>query len=228
MLTILRMMFVLANEYRPSKTPSRDQAKFLKQDRIAVPPATYAETPRQAPKEVKSASQLSTCIACGEGCAEADAIRVPCEHVYCPTCLRTLFMQSIRDHAFNPPVCCYEEIDYQLIAPKMSAADRSAFEDARLERSSKNKTYCSNPRCSKFISQDKIRNPDYATCECGSQTCLHCKAPRHAGDCEKDETLQATLDTADAEQWQRCPRCRTMVELTDGCDHIKYVELPYP
>ncbi|CAJ2511441.1 Uu.00g070660.m01.CDS01 [Anthostomella pinea] len=44
--------------------------------------------------------------------------------------------------------------------------------------------------------------------------------PAHAGDCPQDGALQAVLDVAREERWQRCYKCFTMIELNMGCFHM--------
>eukprot|EP00747_Dinoflagellata_sp_TGD_P022995 gnl/TRDRNA2_/TRDRNA2_129475_c0_seq1.p1 gnl/TRDRNA2_/TRDRNA2_129475_c0~~gnl/TRDRNA2_/TRDRNA2_129475_c0_seq1.p1 ORF type:complete len:177 (-),score=0.60 gnl/TRDRNA2_/TRDRNA2_129475_c0_seq1:125-655(-) len=62
-----------------------------------------------------------------------------------------------------------------------------------------------------------------------TQVCIRCKAPWHAGiTCQE---FQKAIDVGAAELarvasnlgWRLCPRCRTFVELTQGCNHITCV-----
>jgi hypothetical protein len=84
------------------------------------------------------------------------------------------------------------------------------------------RVYCSDVQCGKFIPLEHIQD-GVAVCpdqECRAQTCDVCRGPGHLGDCPHDEALQATLAFAAENRWRRCGRCRTMVELTLGCNHM--------
>lgn len=49
----------------------------------------------------------------------------------------------------------------------------------------------------------------------------HCaKNEYHRNDCPSDPALQATLSLATNQGWQRCYKCKAMVELDLGCYHM--------
>ncbi|CAK1357497.1 unnamed protein product [Cercospora beticola] len=86
--------------------------------------------------------------------------------------------------------------------------------------STKNRTYCHDPACATFMPQESIIS-DVATCpQCRKTTCSICKSPSHSGDCPEDEALNQLINTAESRQWQRCYQCKSMVELTQGCNHM--------
>jgi E3 ubiquitin-protein ligase RNF144 len=61
-----------------------------------------------------------------------------------------------------------------------------------------------------------------AICQsCREETCTMCKNPKHKGLCAEDPIVQMLMDVAGKMRWQRCPRCRTMVELLMGCYHMR-------
>jgi hypothetical protein len=96
------------------------------------------------------------------------------------------------------------------------------FEGKREELDTQNRTYCSDPACSTFIGACHIAaDTAVATCPaCEKLSCVKCKSASHAGDCPSDPSVQATLDVARKENWQRCQECGRMIELIEGCNHI--------
>lgn len=86
------------------------------------------------------------------------------------------------------------------------------------------RTCCSNYRCSRFITAVEIEG-DTATCtSCAISTCTVCKGAGHVGECPHDTALHAVVDLANTENWQRYYRCRSIVQLEVGCNHITYVQ----
>ncbi|KAI5887001.1 uncharacterized protein SCHCODRAFT_0237750 [Schizophyllum commune H4-8] len=96
------------------------------------------------------------------------------------------------------------------------------------------KMYCPNPSCSALILE--AQGPKAKCWSCGQKVCVACKAPWHKGaTCEAQQIyrLLATVEQrnskdedrkffelAKAKGWQQCPKCKRMVELKEGCNHM--------
>lgn len=168
------------------------------------------------------------CSVCLEPCPRFDALELGCKqpedatyHSYCRECLTDLFRTSLTDTTLFPPKCCRKRIPIaacmELLAPSLI----HQYREKELELAMPNPVYCSNRYCAKFVRSEHIL-ADVATCQsCGDQTCSVCKGPRHNGLCPEDQTVQVLMEMAGEKRWQRCPRCRTMVELLVGCYHMR-------
>lgn len=86
--------------------------------------------------------------------------------------------------------------------------------------------FCPNPACGDFIpKRSKIdpKHPLEVVClKCRIRACSTCKRPAHGfgQDCPADWELDAVLQMGEKSGWRRCYKCRTLVELTQGCSHI--------
>ncbi|THV52664.1 hypothetical protein BGAL_0073g00150 [Botrytis galanthina] len=165
----------------------------------------------------------STCVICRDEISFCDAARVPgsCRHEYCRTCLEQLFHLSMNDESLFPPRCCNEPITVASVRLFLTSDLVRAFEEKRIEFETPDRTYCCLKSCSAFIHPSKIVKK-IATCDaCGTQTHTLCKLEAHTGDCSNDTALQEVLKFARDRGWQRCYKCWSMVELEDGCNHMK-------
>jgi hypothetical protein len=179
---------------------------------------TYAERQRTALETLLRRDYQ--CIVCTDKFLATGIIRAPCGTLYCKECMKNLFMNSTKDQGLYPPSCCRQVIPLALIASAMSLTERARFEEAGIELSTPDRTYCSNLQCGRFILPAHIK-ADRATCgHCGKETCSHCKNPFHKGDCPEDRALQETLELAEEMKWQRCYKCKAMLELGVGCYHM--------
>lgn len=180
-----------------------------------------------ASRKTKDKPMMGRCVACGDEKEFFEVARVPCKnrHEYCRDCLAQLFQLSMTDETLFPPRCCSEPIpldQVRFFLPSQLAKD---FEAKEPELSTKNRTYCHDQACSTFVPAHAIDN-DIATCpKCRRTTCTMCKQPSHMGDCPQDTALQQFIDTANANQYQRCYQCNRFVELDHGCNHMTYVTL---
>jgi IBR domain, a half RING-finger domain len=156
-----------------------------------------------------------------EACREAGGlIEVTCGHYYCGECLEQLVKTAVKEEASFPPRCCKEPVSVQTLRRWLAGSVMHEYERKKIEYSSGDKVYCSRLTCSAFVPAED-RHGDEGTCpQCGRVTCTHCKLMWHGGDCPKDKALQKVLDTAEQKGWQRCYRCRQVVERAVGCNHI--------
>lgn len=170
--------------------------------------------------ELPAAEPMSEC----DSCLEQRQIFLinACNHQYCYSCIRELFLGAIRDEELYPPRCCSEPFPPDTASQVLNNNNElEAFNHKTAEYTAENRVYCAEPGCSTFIPQSAIQN-DLGTCpECQKQTHLPCNALAHPGvDCPLENTLQGVLSMANTQGWQRCYNCRAMVELNHGCNHI--------
>jgi hypothetical protein len=162
------------------------------------------------------------CSVCLNSCDSTDLITAPCEHLHCSDCLTSLFIRATKDETLFPPQCCQQQIPLNMVEHLMSDEETKAFESASVEFTTQDRVYCSKPECAKFIPPAQIQiDTSTAHCvTCETNTCLHCKKLFHTDECPEDTVLNAVLELAKAEGWQRCPTCKAVVELTFGCYHM--------
>lgn len=179
----------------------------------------------EADVAVVQAENVRRCNSCLEYKSKDDVVTVPCNHDYCRDCLRVVLQTSIADEAFFPPRCCQQEITFDTKTSQCIAGELwRELEVKRVEFSTANRTYCHDPSCSAFIPPATCVD-DVATCAvCAKTTCTTCKQSSYDGDCPDDEALRQVLEMGTQEGWKRCSQCRTMIELTIGCYHMRYVE----
>ncbi|KAL8376012.1 hypothetical protein RB595_007224 [Gaeumannomyces hyphopodioides] len=172
---------------------------------------------------VVSGAPRCDCVVCGATSAPEGGIRSPCNHDYCRDCLVRLFDLSLRDESLFPPRCCGSiiplDISRKYIGPELAGR----FLARKIEMETPDRTYCHDPRCSRFIPPDFIRM-EVGTCvSCAKGTCVVCKAASHQGDCPDDPRTKQLLDLAQEKGWRQCRTCKAMVELAYGCFHMTCV-----
>eukprot|EP00873_Tetraselmis_striata_P010054 jgi/Tetstr1/430318/TSEL_020143.t1 len=180
----------------------------------------------------------SICDACMETTPEV--VCLDCEHKYCIPCLQNLFCTALKDSSMVPVACCRKTVPQDLLRKVLSKEDEKTLISRMQEKLSKNKMYCANLACSKFIDLDLLTlggsclpsNDGVFDCvDCGLPLCVHCKssADDHHGanGCRRGKRTAAVqagevelISLAAAEGWKRCPGCATFVSLKSGCNHI--------
>jgi hypothetical protein len=147
-----------------------------------------------------------------------------CKHHCCIDCVKDLFMRSTKDESLYPPRCCKQPILPALVTKHMDLDELAIFELATLEYATRDKTYCSNHDCAKFVVPTTLESgTNRASCsKCGTETCAICKNEYHQGaDCpEDDPSLEQTRELAREMGWQTCFACDRVIELRTGCNHI--------
>ncbi|KAI1754772.1 hypothetical protein F4782DRAFT_552698 [Xylaria castorea] len=187
---------------------------------VSVTTAGHPESSSWAASRRLKKIPQRACTACGDMKHFVDLARAPCQHEYCRECLDNLFRASMLDESLFPPRCCRQVIPVDANRLFLSSDLVQQFKKKSIELSTSNRIYCHQPTCSTFIPPSTIKDGVARCPECTIQTCITCKGATHEGDCPADTALQQVLQVARQEQWQRCPKCSTMIELDTGCFHM--------
>lgn len=179
---------------------------------------TYSGASTYKPSLRKSRADCAICL---ESFSAEHTITAPCTHTYCFADLKDLFIRACKDEQLFPPRCCKQELSLELALPLLTDNEAVEFLEKSEEYTCKDRTYCFQPSCSRFIPTENISR-DVATCnDCYSRTCKLCKKEEHdSEDCPDDPSMKLTLETAAANGWQRCQQCHSLVERSHGCQHM--------
>lgn len=94
------------------------------------------------------------------------------------------------------------------------------------------KVFCPNPECSQILQEPEDTSIPHAECpSCHRLMCVPCRTTWH-GDltCEQYQAMplderspedRATLELARTQKWSRCPDCLAMIDLVQGCYHMR-------
>ncbi|KAJ5826718.1 hypothetical protein N7447_003481 [Penicillium robsamsonii] len=168
----------------------------------------------------RTTSIMKECASCYTN-IEIIIFKGPCGHEFCRNCTRQMLLGAIKDEELYPPRCCGNVVPPGVALRVLDYEELRNFSERALEWTAKDRLYCAEPTCSKFIPPSAIQH-EHGTCpECHQQTHVPCRSLAHPRvDCPTDEPLHAVLEIANAEKWKRCFNCRTMVELHHGCNHM--------
>ena len=184
------------------------------------------EDSEREPEPDRDPKMTATCCACAETKPETVTVRLPCAHIYCHDCIIELFDFAVhKDASLFPPRCCKIPISenmYSFLPAKLLEEVHTKKATQDYEHS----TFCSG--CWAFIPDDMIEH-SVATCsKCQTKTCTTCGDKAHEGLCSEDDDTKLLMATVAKVSWQRCSRCKNMVELSHGCLHIMYVLIHTP
>lgn len=157
------------------------------------------------------------CAVCIEPRPFFDLIKLPCSHLFCEDCLVTMITLSLEENAIFPPRCCGQEISLQIVEDILLPELTKTFEKKQVEFNDPNRTYCAVRSCSKYIPVANVQGKQ-GRCSCGGVTCVECKMRKHKGRCliSQDELFKL----AKKYKWQRCYKCKSLVERIEGCKHM--------
>lgn len=147
-----------------------------------------------------------------------DIFKAACSHYYCRSCIGRLVHDSFVDESIFPPKCCRVPFPLPTMKSLLDEEMVRKFEEKTVEYNDFNRTYCANPLCSRYLRPAPVALTIRTCASCNTPTCSTCKQRAHAGVCVEREV--EVLEMAKTEGWQRCTRCRNIVELKSGCNHI--------
>ncbi|KAK3944922.1 hypothetical protein QBC46DRAFT_251162 [Diplogelasinospora grovesii] len=152
--------------------------------------------------------------------------QLSCGHSMCHSCLKRSFTLSISDPQHMPPRCCTSDvISLRHVEKLFDPSFKQQWNRKFAEYSTRNRVYCPSRRCGEWIRPEDIRRSEdgrkVGKCaRCRTKVCGRCSGRWHAGVCPRDEDTAMFLEQAKREGWQRCYRCKHMVELKEGCVHM--------
>ncbi|KAF1983612.1 hypothetical protein K402DRAFT_337830, partial [Aulographum hederae CBS 113979] len=181
-----------------------------------------------------SAYQTATleCLTCCDTVTAKDSSTFLCGHTLCNPCVIRLFNLSTVDPEQMPPRCCDPQhpIDIHSVARLFDKDFKLLFNKKKDEFTTQNKLYCPKPQCAEWIPPSSITfhrgrssARKKATClKCSTDVCGDCGLKWHPGtNCEQDKETVKLMKLAKDEGWQRCYSCRAVVQLSEGCNHMK-------
>ncbi|KAH0606040.1 uncharacterized protein H6S33_004497 [Morchella sextelata] len=164
----------------------------------------------------------SECSSCLDDHKNKKLVKLACQHRYCFVCLETLIRTSMQDESLWPPRCCIQDIPQKTIEKALNKQDRQTYKGKAKEYAipAADRVYCPHPTCSAWIPPSGTGRIICGTCN--NSVCGTCRGIAHPAqaDCPEDFDLQLTLEEGERQGWIRCYQCRTMVERTQGCNHI--------
>ena len=176
---------------------------------------------------------MSKCQICFDKVTRANCSYFGCECVYCNACLNGALRSGLKIRACYPPRClCKEEIDTTYLQPVLDKDVVDLKNGVPEEWTASDPTYCAGERCGKFISGQqflagKRQGLHFGDCmDCGEMTCSKCKQAKvnHndlCGKCPRRQIASELYALIRAKQLSRCPRCKILVELVDGCEDVR-------
>lgn len=197
----------------------------------------------------EAAEEKEFCPICLEGKNRIDIFRVSeCLHSFCLSCIvqhAVVKVQAGQVPVRCPHVGCNKTLDLAqcqtILSPKWFDLLNKRIIEVNMPESER--VYCPFPKCSALMNRkDLLASIDGASSstlllatpsrcvECIRMFCVECRVPWHtAMSCQQYQQLPPNLrDAQDAKlyqlaenhKWQRCKKCKRMIELAEGCYHM--------
>lgn len=164
--------------------------------------------------------QTHTCVSCGDTNNDMHFIAV-CKHSYCDDCLASYLTSSLEPDGTFPPLCCSLPITIESARPHLHHDMAQRFERKHAEIVAACSLLCAQSRCCVVIPPEEIVE-DLGHCSaCNTYTCTKCRLQEHKGElCPTDAEQEELMRLARERGWQACYRCKNMIELNFGCNHM--------
>ncbi|KAF3313089.1 hypothetical protein TWF173_006264 [Orbilia oligospora] len=222
--------YFLYDEYRDVNARGFiEKFKFELQqpDRSTVAGKVYARA--REPYFKAPGSTKRECVSCTDMFPVTEIVTLDCDHRYCEECLNVMVMTASQQENTMPPKCCSVRVRPNVIKRVLKTdEDKVKFSRKIIEYDTivEKRLFCPKQKCGAFIPYHPRKDqhhPLVGTCQkCGTRACRICKgkAHKHTEDCPEDLGLNAVIGLSKDNGWKRCYRCRAMIELNYGCNHM--------
>lgn len=172
------------------------------------------------------------CISCRDSNTPVSkTFKLKCLHRMCHSCLRKRFKLSLTDpHHHMPPRCCTEDnIPPELVDMLLEPSFKKEWNEKFMEYTGRTRLICPSRRCAEPLKPENMRREGgrwQGRCgNCRTKVCGSCSGRWHPEpECPRPDEPRHFLEQAKREPWQRCYRCKTMVEIKDGRNHMIWSE----
>lgn len=205
-------------------TTHSGQARIGLRSRRTKHPAPKAQPKTPVPSLTNTTRE---CIICTSTFLESNMHQLSCRHWHCSNCVRHNVQNAMNTQPFRPARCCVA-LDLRIVRALLPSKLSAYYAWLVDEFDDPARMYCHRDGCGTFIPTAK-RSKRVGVCpRCGNRTCKLCGRRSHWGPCrgQEDQRQEKTTDEtkllalAKKYMWQRCPRCRYLVERVAGCNTI--------
>jgi hypothetical protein len=163
---------------------------------------------------------MRECVTCCEEKTEAETVKLQCDHIYCRSCMNTLFDTVLKDYKCFPAKCCQPITDLEA-EHFVDTHVLARHHQIGIEMIDPDCTYCHQAGCSTYLPQSTEGYGRFRKCPtCNLETCTACKSTKHKGKCEDNKNAKTLQELAKKEGWECCPGCKILVERSAGCYHM--------
>lgn len=223
---------------RDRPNPPLQHSTTSARSRVDIPTASSHTAPEHPRKPSGIFSRLmpstptipekrTSCLTCGsDDVLISRSAKLACSHRMCHDCLRRIFNMSVSDPAHMPPRCCTSEhIPLKHVDKLFDQNFKKNWNRKFQEYNTRNRIYCPARGCGEWIKPNHItveRGRKIGKCKrCNTRVCCTCNSKMHTSrECPKDPATIQFVEVAKQKGWQRCYRCKAMVELKEGCNHM--------
>lgn len=146
----------------------------------------------------------------------------------CHSCVRRVFRLSLTDPLYMPPRCCTNDtIPLEYVEDLFDSSFKREWNQKYFDYISKYRIYCPSRRCGELLRPEDLRPEDgrrYGRCtHCRTKVCPSCRGKWHQDhDCSQDDDAARFFEGTGPERKQRCRRCKTVMEVKEGSDHMTW------
>lgn len=170
--------------------------------------------------QAKQTHQSLQCISCSDMC-DPSSFTATCGHAYCTGCLPDYIESALHFDSTFPPRCCNRPLTLDLVSNHVGPELTQRYKDKQSSITAACSLACYNPGCRLIITEENIVSYLGRCITCGHKTCIKCRRAAHGdASCPSDEEREEVFKLAKESRWQSCYRCKNMIELNFGCNHM--------
>ncbi|USP78306.1 ring finger domain-containing protein [Curvularia clavata] len=164
-----------------------------------------------------------------------------CDSSFCPSCIKSMFVDACRDMTRMPPRCCVP-INLSHARPHLTQDEIQLFKSKYDEWLTPSPFYCPVATCSVFIPERLLpgrtntngkridsgtgtpTSKTFACPTCEASICLDCRQLAHpSSPCNVSEFGLDQETTRLLKRWgyKQCPKCRHGLRRMHGCNHME-------
>lgn len=189
--------------------------------------SNHLENQRISRKSIRPTGPEVICEICYMEYLVESTITLPCEHMFCHTCINGYLALEINEARVLEIKCCQADCDFvfeesiiQSIINSQLFEKYREFKKNKLTELDPESKWCPNPKCGQIVKRKK-KNSNYLKCHsCNTEICFECNEHWHPKLTCDEASDQSYEEWAKGKNIQKCPQCKRRVEKDSGCNHM--------
>ena len=193
--------------------------------KLAPPSSTENQATAAVASKASHTTTTQTCAACGDDVLHNEMMNLSCGHSYCGDCVVGLVMTALDSDSGFPPSCCLP-IKLETLSGHISPDLIRRYKQKQYKIADACILLCATNGCKTLLFPQDIEGAKGHCKTCCRNTCRNCKSQWNDGhSCNEGKERERLEKLAKENGWQTCYTCRTVVSISFGCNHMRFVTL---
>ncbi|CAD8128810.1 unnamed protein product [Paramecium sonneborni] len=219
---VIQAIFIINSYKNEDQSQQRQRRSELREQIGTLSPNLMSYLGNKSLKASQQILIFETCEICME--TMNDQIILQCDHKFCQLCFKEYLIDKINNGQVDQMVCPQQDCNKQqtdefmesILEPEMMSKLKK-FRKIKQLQLDPDIVWCPRLGCEETLKRNQSKR---LQCKCGQEICRKCGRERHKGKSCNDQIDKDFKNTIKKLKIQKCKKCQSPIQKSDGCNHM--------